>query len=57
MKVTLSWWNKWFWGRTRRVFDLPACKDGYLRKKPVRTFLGALTGLVGKNIRVEGVEE
>jgi len=57
MKITVSYWNKWYWGRHRQIFDLPMCKDGYYRKKPLRAFFGALVGLKGRNIRIEGVSD
>jgi len=37
----------------QEIYDLPRCKDGYLRKKPVKSFLEGLRGLKGKKVRVE----
>lgn len=52
MKVIFSWWS-WLNGTQKRVFELPVCKDGYLRKKPVKSFLEGLKDLKNRKVRVE----
>jgi len=32
------------------------CKDGYMRKKPLRALFVALRGLKGQNVRIEEVD-
>ena len=56
MKITISYWNKWYWGRKVETFDIPMCKDGYMRKKPLRALFVALRGLKGQNVKIEEVD-